>query len=563
MDDAETPRVGLSIPQQPQDPSEGAPCPEMSWQRFRDLVEHAGFLLCRYDLTPERAFRYISAGAGTVFGYAPNEWLANPALLTSMVDASDLPTFEAVLTGHHSAEPITIAVRHKDGSPRWIEFEFSAVTDEQGVTVATEGILRDVTALRRASDMRRLVSAVSKTLSGSHDEDHILQDVTRHVVPRFADWCMVSLLGEHQLRRVEVASADPAHAAVIERLRHAQLAQGPSELLTTVLRTRTPVLIAQPTADQLLEFTHDADLRDQIQAVGVRSLIVAPLLVHDRLLGAMTFVSLAHGPRYDSGDVSFAEELAALAASAIDIARFSSEAHEAAQLREEFLSVAAHELKTPITNLRGLGQVLMRRLSRGTTIDPERVREVLTALDQQTGKVTRLIEQLLDVSRMRYGSLELNRTVIDLTTIAEGAANSARALGSGHNIHVSSTGPVMVLVDPLRIEQVLTNLLDNAIKYGPRAQSITIDVDKVDATQARIAVTDEGPGIPVEERERIFDRFYQVRSGARKASGMGLGLYISRQIAEMHGGTVVIQDMQQAGTRFVVTLPLQDQDPGK
>lgn len=252
------------------------------------------------------------------------------------------------------------------------------------------------------------------------------------------------------------------------------------------------------------------------------------------------------------------EELVAanqsLIASSVEGERLLKKAEEAVRARDEFLSIASHELKTPLTSLLGYSQVLNRQMERAGVIDQERLRRVLETIGQQSTKLANLISQLLDVSRIEAGKLMLNCQTADLTSLVEAAIDDARQQGSQHEIVLRSPDKVGVCVDALRLEQVLANLIDNAMKYSSDTEPIEVEVT-ADGKTVRIAVIDHGVGVPPEHREHIFDRFYQAQRHY-PLGGLGLGLFISKQIVEMHGGMIEAQFPDEGGTRMVATLPL-------
>jgi signal transduction histidine kinase len=248
-------------------------------------------------------------------------------------------------------------------------------------------------------------------------------------------------------------------------------------------------------------------------------------------------------------------ERAAAHVRALNAALEQRVAERTARLQEskEFLSVAAHELKTPVTSLCGFAQVLLHVTKGETRIDAPQVRRALQHIDTQSMKLDSLIAQLLDFSRIEAGRLSLATEVVDLTTVVADVVAAARTRTSAHTLVVDTPAPIVACLDPLRIEQVLVNLVNNAIKYSPDGGTIDIA-----ATQhgevAQVAVRDHGLGIPPEDRSHIFDRFYQADARSHR-SGMGLGLYISRQIVDLHGGSITADFPADGGTRFVVTLP--------
>lgn len=228
---------------------------------------------------------------------------------------------------------------------------------------------------------------------------------------------------------------------------------------------------------------------------------------------------------------------------------------EAVDARDEFLAIASHELRTPLTALSlKLGQ-LRKRASSERGIRPEELDAGLDSACRQTARLSRLIDDLLDASRLVQGTLRLERETLDLaevtSEVVERMKPSAERVGCA--LALTAHGPLVGDWDRLRLEQVLTNLLSNALKYAP-GHPVRIELSGGE-TLATLAVKDEGPGVPVEMRERIFERF--VRIGAKPTGGLGMGLYIARQIVTGHGGSIDVVGAPGAGATFVVTLPRQ------
>jgi signal transduction histidine kinase len=235
------------------------------------------------------------------------------------------------------------------------------------------------------------------------------------------------------------------------------------------------------------------------------------------------------------------------------------EAEAAVRARDEFLSVAAHELKTPITSLSGTAQLQLRRLDLTGQLDPDQVARAYRLFAQQSAKLVALINQLLDVSRIAVGKLALQTGPEDVGALVREVADLARGRSERHPIVVRAAGPVIASVDRLRLEQVITNLLDNAIKYSPKGGDIHVEIDPPSGGLVAIRVRDHGLGIAPEHRAHIFERFYQVHRDPSLA-GMGLGLYVSREIVELHGGRIRAEFPPDGGSCFVVELPLAEAD---
>ncbi|MHB8618265.1 MAG: PAS domain-containing sensor histidine kinase [Chloroflexota bacterium] len=221
--------------------------------------------------------------------------------------------------------------------------------------------------------------------------------------------------------------------------------------------------------------------------------------------------------------------------------------------RDRFLSVAAHELKTPVTAMNGFIQLLERRLIQSDA-DIEIIRDHVRMLSQQCGKLLRLLNQLLDVSRLEAGQLQVERRPQDIGKLVGEVVEMARARSESHEIAVDVEPGLTASIDALRMEQVLMNLLDNAIKFSPPGGSIEVSA-RADSDMVELNVRDHGPGIAPSHRRHIFERFYQAHSTNRR-SGLGLGLAISREIVERHNGTLQAEFPADGGTCMVVRLPL-------
>lgn len=228
-----------------------------------------------------------------------------------------------------------------------------------------------------------------------------------------------------------------------------------------------------------------------------------------------------------------------------------TEAEAAVRLRDEFLAIAAHELKTPVTGLLAAAELALRRLGKS---DEVKLRTSLDLIVRQAEKITFLIHQLLDISQLEAGHLMLVRRSTDVAQLVRDVASAIQVRTNTHTIAVVAPTSVVTDIDPWRIEQVLTNLLDNAVRYSLTGGLIMVTVVS-DMGAVDISVTDKGPGIPEAHRPHIFDRFYQVDPYSYRG-GFGLGLYISRQIVEQHGGQLRAEFPEEGGTQFIVHLPV-------
>ncbi len=236
------------------------------------------------------------------------------------------------------------------------------------------------------------------------------------------------------------------------------------------------------------------------------------------------------------------------------------EAVQAVAARDAFLSLAAHELRTPLTALLGNAQLLRRRLDRQEPVGP-REQRLASALTERAERMRRLIEQLLDVARLQGQGLALDLKDVDLRALVGQAVETVLHTDgdAAHPIRLAPAeeeGPLLVSGDELRLEQALDNLLSNAIKYSPEGGRVTVRVSRQDTT-ARVAVTDEGIGIPLESLPRVFEQFYRAANvSPASIGGLGVGLYVVKEIVTRHGGTVDVASTEGAGSTFTLVLPL-------
>jgi signal transduction histidine kinase len=234
-------------------------------------------------------------------------------------------------------------------------------------------------------------------------------------------------------------------------------------------------------------------------------------------------------------------------------------AEAAVRHRDEFLAVAAHELKTPMTSLRGFTQLELERYQRDATMYPKQTGHSLEIIDLQSGKLADMIVQLFDIAQIDTGKLVLQPQATNLTELVEQVVATFQNRLIHRSIVVDAVPTAIASIDPPRFEQVVTNLLDNAVKYSPEGTAIDVQITRPNDQIVRVSVRDRGRGIVLERRAHIFERYYQADRESPR-SGMGLGLYICRQIVELHGGRIWAEFPENGGTRIVVSIPTEKPD---
>ncbi|MBV9231383.1 MAG: PAS domain-containing protein, partial [Chloroflexi bacterium] len=223
--------------------------------------------------------------------------------------------------------------------------------------------------------------------------------------------------------------------------------------------------------------------------------------------------------------------------------------------KDEFISMASHELKTPVTSLKGFTNVLQRRLAKQGDVQ---ALHYLARMDAQLNKLTTLINELLDISRMQSGKLPLRMEPVDLDALINETVENVQATTSTHHLYIEGKTGAQVVGDKERLEQVFINLLTNAIKYSPKAEKVVVHLFRDgDPDQAIVSVQDFGIGIDKLHHEKIFERFYQVSDPEEKTyPGLGIGLYISSEIVARHQGRIWVESHKGQGSTFFVALPV-------
>jgi PAS domain S-box-containing protein len=442
--------------------------------------------------------------------------------------------FVAVARGDASARyEGECRVRTRDGSWRWFLARAVPDVDKDGNVAGFIGTHADFHDLRLALESAEaarkhaaFLAEASELLATSLDYPATLGRVAKLPVPRLSDWCIVEVTNPGGDGELAVAHVEPDKEAALKRL-HA--------------RHRKPF---EPSdAD-------DADKSAMAELMASSTLSV-PLVVRDRTIGAMTFGSSRLG--FGDAERRMATDLARHASLAVDNARLYLSAQQALHARDEFLSIAAHELRTPLTTLQLQLQSLHRKAIQQSSDDV--ARHKLDSAVRQVLKLGGLTERLLDVSRIVAGRLVLDLEELDLAELLRDLVErfTPEATQAGCALETEIEGNARGRWDRLRIEQILTNLLSNAFKYG-RGKPVQVKLEHGPAA-AWIKVQDHGIGIATQDLSRIFERFERAVT-ARHYGGLGIGLYVARQIVEAHGGKIHVESEPGVGSAFTVQLPM-------
>lgn len=409
---------------------------------------------------------------------------------------------------------------------------------------------------RHAEWWARFLAEASRIFNSSLDVEEILQQLSRLAVPTLADFCGVDLLRGDKLERVAISHVDPARVEegwAFSRIYPTDLKRNAG--LARVVQTGQSERVAHFTPALLNQVVLTNEQKEALARLQLKSYLLVPLIARDRTIGVLLLVFTEESGRtYSESDVRMAEDLAQRAALAADNGNLYRQSQEAIRVRDEFLSIASHELKTPLTPLQLRVDSMLRLASRSG--DSYRTSpETLESMRRQVRRLSSLVDGLLDVSRIRSGRMELQIEEVDLVPVVAEVVQrfSAEAAQAGCEVTLDAPAPVRGSWDPVRLDQIVTNLFTNAIKYGAR-KPVRISIRK-EGTHARLRVQDEGIGISRQDVKRIFGRFERAVSD-RHYGGLGLGLYITRQIVQALGGDIRVESEPGQGALFEVTLPL-------
>ncbi len=368
-------------------------------------------------------------------------------------------------------------------------------------------------------------------------------------LPALGDLATLVTFDGDQAWHVVGAHVDPNKRAVLDELLRGYSPElGGPGLAARAIRERHSILLPSMTLELARSFGLREDEATQLAALRVRSAIATPFTVRGKTSGAMVFASSSH--RYDQEDLRFAEVYAQRIGLILENAQLYQTARQAILVRDEFLSLASHELRTPLTILR----LSAEKLS-GEVVAQEVAGKLAARIARQSDRLDRLVDRLLNASDIGAGRWSIIREQIDLNAIVVDVVQAyGQAVAPAESPVKLSVGPPLIgEFDPIRLGQALGNLIDNALKFGHGAP-IDVSVGSQDA-MAVISVHDHGPGIPLEERSRIFRPYWRGHM-AQGIGGLGLGLHVVQQIVEAHGGKVRVEGEPTPGTTFMVELPL-------
>lgn len=560
--------------------------------------------------SPETGWMEVNQKLAEIFGYTQAELLQMSWVELTYPDdlQADLEQFNQLLAGTSDSYSMDKRFVRKNGEVFYASISVNCVRRADDSVHYFVALVQDITERKLAEQEREQLIAeqagrreaeaqgqksaflakASTELASSLDYETTLAKVAGLAVPFLADWCMVDILNEQVIHRVAIAHQDASKQKLgleINRRYPAEINQ--TQGVAIVLQTGNSKLSALITDIDLQEFAQDDQHLQLLRELGLKSAMFVPLLARGRILGAITLLSAESERCYNAADLALVEDLAQRAAIAVDNARLYQEtqsaqkiaelayaaerearaeseaalnaAEAANRIKDEFLATLSHELRTPLNAMLGWTQLLRSR-----KMDAEKMGRGLETIDRNTRALAKLIEDILDVSRIMTGKLHIAAQPCDLLGVIEMALDAVRPAAEAKKMQLLvNTSPLMVWADYNRLQQVVLNLLSNAIKFTPNGGQVEVSLQTViaDGTgdrYAQIQVKDTGKGISPEFLPHVFERFRQENnSTTRTYGGLGLGLALVRYLVELHGGIVKADSPGEGlGSTFTVELPL-------
>jgi PAS domain S-box-containing protein len=483
-----------------------------------------------------------------------------------LLDPQELPAAQALSTGR-AVQDVTVLIA-REGSERVAVSMSATPLHEDGQTGGVVVTFRDITERRALEEQMQaqaeraqILSDAGAFFSSNIDPTWVTQAIAERIAEVLGDWSAVILRSPdaNELRVASIYHRDMASLGLAWSYIYRQPLLVGEGIIGQVISTGYPSLTTnvRPTFDQTNPGTYHKS------SGNLASLLVLPLRTRREMIGALVIAANSADRAMSDDKLPLAEVLAERAALAIENAKLYTEQVEArrkvedlSRLKDEFLSIASHELRTPVTSIKGYTQLAKMLTKEGDLSTSDEYLDI--ALDQ-IDRMSRLILELLDVSRIETGRLEIRRETIGWSHFVRDVVHRHHTAVSDRRFHVSVPDDNKIVSgDRDRLEQVLGNLLENAVKYSPDGSDITVTVDDR-GDSFLTAVCDRGIGIPADELGQVFERFHRGRQvSSTNYGGLGLGLYITKQIIERHGGTIWVDSKEGQGTTFYFSLPVAD-----
>lgn len=512
----------------------------------------ADAVICMDDL---QRITFFNQGAEKIFGWTPEEIIGQriEVLIPERYRAHHEEQVAGFGRSHvkarHMGERREIAGLRKNGEEFPAEAAISQVRQAQGVIYAV--VLRDISVRKKFERRQEFLAAAGERLAASYDSGEVLDHIVELAVPTLADGCILENCVDGGYRAGAVAHSDPLVEKTLRRITTSAARQSPANHpLSEVLRTRASVLIQTGAAASIAQASRNPSYIDGIRAMNPQAALFLPLVARGQLIGVL---SLFRSTReFDRDDRGFADDLGRLAALALDNSRLLDAVRGSLRAQEEMVGVVSHDLRNPVAAIRMLSGALLRGSDNTAPASKESLALIAEAADQMDA----LIGDLLDVTRLEAGMLAIAPEAVDASVLLNEALRTLQPLMDQKRIELAiriGANLPKVVADIERIQQALSNLIGNAIKFTPTGGKVVIEA-LADSDKVTVSIADTGIGISEEDLPRVFDRYWQSTRTNRQ--GAGLGLAIAKGIIESHGGNLWLESRIGKGTVAQFSLPV-------
>jgi PAS domain S-box-containing protein len=518
------------------------------------IVEHSDDAIISKDVRGR--ITSWNAAAEKLYGYSAAEAIGQHITLIVPVERqAELDSIMQRLKRGERLEHWNTVRRRKDGTFVDVSLRISPIKNAYGEVVGASKVARDITEHKRHEESLKFLAKTSGSLATLVDQRSALQQSAESMTPFFADYCVIHILGPTgELEQQACAARDPRQRRILQRMleEHPIDWSRPSPPGDAMKFGRT-VLAPEVPDEVLIHAATNSGHLASMRKLNLQSVVCSPLQVRDRIIGVISFAMTDSGRRYSEEDVAIAEELAQRVAVAVDNAQLFASVKEADRQKDEVLAMLAHEVRNPLA-------AISYAVGAARMTEPAANLEMIDLIDRQVVNLSRLIDDLLDMSRISRDKILLKRESIDLAVIVRRAAAAARSImeDKRHTLTVEvSDKPMPVYVDPTRAEQIIMNLLTNAAKYTAEGGDIELRAFPEDS-EGVLVVQDSGIGISRDMLPFVFELFAQAdKSLDRSQGGLGIGLTVVRKLVEMHGGSVAAHSRGIGyGSEFTVRLQL-------
>jgi PAS domain S-box-containing protein len=498
---------------------------------------------------------FFNSGAEAIFGWRSSEIIGQriEVLIPEKFrkrHEEQVHTFgRSGVKARRMGERREISALRKNGEVFPAEAAISQVHQE-GVRIYAVA-LRDVSVRHRFERRQSFLADAGERLAATVEMGDTLARIVALAVPELADGCIVETRVDLSYRTDATAHLDPAVAADLESLRNCPPRNPPqNHPLRKILRDPESLLITPGASAKLVELSVSPDYRRALNALGAAHALFIPMIARGQMIAVMELFRTSRP--FDAEDVAFAEDFARLIALAMDNARLHDVLTRNLRSRDEMIGIVSHDLRNPVAAVKMLSRSILNRNDGAKSADTENIALMLQAADQ----MDTLIRDLLDVSRLDSGNLRLQTESIDPAILVRDSLRTLMPLAAEKMVELRNEirdEMPLVRADIDRIQQVLSNLVGNALKFTGEGGVITVSA-VAQEDEVRISVVDTGRGIASDQLQHVFERYWQ--SSRTDKHGAGLGLPIAKGIIEAHGGRIWIESELDVGTSALFTLPL-------